>query len=458
MRKKLLLLSSLFSVCALTNCSIFSQHEHTFKEEWSVDALSHWHDASCEHTELSSNRGSHVDANEDGICDICEYQIGHEHTYSEDWSNNETHHWHAATCSHTDKKDDYGYHTFNSAGVCTECGYTPEQLHPVITKTTWKQGNNIGYITTNTWDDDFSYVISSNTDSIMESNIYLGFDENGNTISEGDVVEGNFVQSIGYTYENDLQTSKVYYRNGNIDAREVYEYNQDKKPLCNKYYNVEEDVETLWKKVDFEYSDTYWKEITLEYNDQGEVSDYTEHKWTIVMEGENRKEICQRCYEVNGEYSNIGYLVYNSLGQVVETQDKDYSGGETHLSYEYITYTEDGNLSTIINRHENDYGEKIVYTYDENSFMVKREIFGYNDNTSEYDILVGGYDYVTDSRGTIIGIDNYTIENNQKVSLVSIEYEIKYLPIEFKISYYDFLAETKGTYNSFEIELLAIIG
>ena len=36
----------------------------------------------------------------------------HTHTYSTEWSYNETHHWHAATCEHQDEKSDYAEHTF----------------------------------------------------------------------------------------------------------------------------------------------------------------------------------------------------------------------------------------------------------------------------------------------------------------------------------------------------------
>ena len=36
----------------------------------------------------------------------------HTHTFSDEWSHDETHHWHAATCEHTDEKSDYAEHTF----------------------------------------------------------------------------------------------------------------------------------------------------------------------------------------------------------------------------------------------------------------------------------------------------------------------------------------------------------
>ena len=47
---------------------------------------------------------------------------GHEHTYSEEWSSDETYHWHAATCEHTGEVSDKAEHTFSN-GVCTVCHY-----------------------------------------------------------------------------------------------------------------------------------------------------------------------------------------------------------------------------------------------------------------------------------------------------------------------------------------------
>ena len=47
----------------------------------------------------------------------------HEHTFSTDWSCNESCHWHDATCEHTDLVSGFGEHTFDENGKCTECKY-----------------------------------------------------------------------------------------------------------------------------------------------------------------------------------------------------------------------------------------------------------------------------------------------------------------------------------------------
>ena len=43
------------------------------------------------------------------------------HTYSLEWSSDKTHHWHAATCEHSDQVADRAEHTWDE-GVCSVCG------------------------------------------------------------------------------------------------------------------------------------------------------------------------------------------------------------------------------------------------------------------------------------------------------------------------------------------------
>lgn len=50
----------------------------------------------------------------------------HSHTFSEDWSTDDTNHWHAATCKHTDEKSDLGAHEYDATYKCTVCGYQHE--------------------------------------------------------------------------------------------------------------------------------------------------------------------------------------------------------------------------------------------------------------------------------------------------------------------------------------------
>ena len=96
--------------------------EHTYSDKWSTNSTKHWHAANCEHAELKSDLADHSDADENGKCDVCDYEVGHEHTYSDTWTNNDTHHWKNATCSHTDEKGELGTHAdTNSDGACDSC-------------------------------------------------------------------------------------------------------------------------------------------------------------------------------------------------------------------------------------------------------------------------------------------------------------------------------------------------
>lgn len=45
-----------------------------------------------------------------------------EHSYSDSWEYDRTHHWHKALCEHSEEKKDYEQHTFDK-GVCILCSY-----------------------------------------------------------------------------------------------------------------------------------------------------------------------------------------------------------------------------------------------------------------------------------------------------------------------------------------------
>lgn len=113
--------------------------DHTYSDAWASSFAEHWHRATCEHTDLKSGVASHIDSDEDGLCDVCSYEVGHTHTFTDFWSHDETHHWRAATCSHASAKTSLGehidtdsdgacdfcaihMHVVNGFGVCTACG------------------------------------------------------------------------------------------------------------------------------------------------------------------------------------------------------------------------------------------------------------------------------------------------------------------------------------------------
>lgn len=106
-------------------------HIHTFDTaSWSKDEHQHWHAATCRHTSLRIDLADHVleticfTIGEDDYditrCVICGYEVSrvkHEHTFSEEWDNDEHEHWHNATCIHIQEKANVESHRFNYALV-----------------------------------------------------------------------------------------------------------------------------------------------------------------------------------------------------------------------------------------------------------------------------------------------------------------------------------------------------
>ena len=133
MRKRILLLPLLTGF--LASCSPAQpEHTHTFDEtKWSQDSTQHWHAATCGH-DVKDAIGAHIDIDGNHYCDVCLYKMSdepvHEHTFSSMWSTNDIEHWHAATCGH-DVVSSKGTHAdTNNDGKCDVCNY--EMPSPVI--------------------------------------------------------------------------------------------------------------------------------------------------------------------------------------------------------------------------------------------------------------------------------------------------------------------------------------
>lgn len=61
---------------ALPACSSGNQvetaHTHTFSDQWTYDAISHWHEPTCDDISFKSNLEKHTFSN--GVCSVCGYQ------------------------------------------------------------------------------------------------------------------------------------------------------------------------------------------------------------------------------------------------------------------------------------------------------------------------------------------------------------------------------------------------
>ena len=134
-------------------------HTHTFASEWTSDETNHWHATTCGHTTEVSGKAEHsfgdwtvtkeateeAEGSRERTCTVCGYKateaiekLAHTHTFAEEWTSDETNHWHAATCEHTTEVSGKAEHSFgdyvsnNDATTeadgtktreCSVCGY-----------------------------------------------------------------------------------------------------------------------------------------------------------------------------------------------------------------------------------------------------------------------------------------------------------------------------------------------
>lgn len=74
MRNKILNFALVF--CLIIPCMFMLSacaHEHTFEETWSYNETHHWHASTCEHSDEVADMAEHVDDNHDDVCDVCKY-------------------------------------------------------------------------------------------------------------------------------------------------------------------------------------------------------------------------------------------------------------------------------------------------------------------------------------------------------------------------------------------------
>lgn len=132
-------LTLLCSIFALASCD-GDNHTHNYSNEWTKDASYHWQ--ACSGCEETRNKAEHdwdfgivtqqstetSEGSRTFTCNTCGHTKiesipmldTHEHTFSETWSSNETHHWYSATCEHITEKMNYAEHNWNSGVVTTE--------------------------------------------------------------------------------------------------------------------------------------------------------------------------------------------------------------------------------------------------------------------------------------------------------------------------------------------------
>lgn len=122
----LILLTTVLLVVCLASCDSL-KHEHVTADEWSQNEESHWKNVTCtwDWCKLDIVTEAHVDADENNVCDVCDYEIPtkHEHTY--DYVCNEDTHTKVYTCGCTSVKDEAAeeHQNFDADLFCDICGY-----------------------------------------------------------------------------------------------------------------------------------------------------------------------------------------------------------------------------------------------------------------------------------------------------------------------------------------------
>ena len=136
-----LLLCLVMVVCVIASCGEPEEvHSHTYSESWSSDAVGHWYQATCDCEDAPEQKFSHVDKNNDGACDICEYMMAcaEGHTYSEGWTVDCTNHWNAADCGHLVAGANVAEHVdTDNDGECDVCKYVINDIHVHYYDTAW---------------------------------------------------------------------------------------------------------------------------------------------------------------------------------------------------------------------------------------------------------------------------------------------------------------------------------
>lgn len=103
-------------------CDFGNMHRHTFDEtEWVSDESGHWYEATCEHSAKKGSFAVHTDEDEDFICDECDFVI-HEHTFADELTQGDGEHYYASTCGHDVKKDLAACADTDSDNECDTCG------------------------------------------------------------------------------------------------------------------------------------------------------------------------------------------------------------------------------------------------------------------------------------------------------------------------------------------------
>ena len=131
-------------VCGAERTDLIAPLEHAFSDTLTYDGTHHWYPCTRENCDAKKDTAAHVwdegtvtkeptctEAGERTYSCACgaartEPIAPTGHSYSEKWTYNETHHWHAATCGHTDEVSGKAPHEWDDGTVTKEPTCTEE--------------------------------------------------------------------------------------------------------------------------------------------------------------------------------------------------------------------------------------------------------------------------------------------------------------------------------------------
>ena len=266
---------------ACDTCSWNGGHEHEYSTEFSFDATDHWYAPSCGHNTAPKDKAAHVDENLDGLCEVCSYQYCTHEFDQNSWTGDETGHWHPASCGHPSiKPEEVLPHTLDVDGFCTACGYDSQHEH--------------------TYSDEWSYTA---TEHWYESTC-------GHPTKKKDLAPHTDEEN------NDGICDVCGYQFCNHTYSEVHSYDSEYhwyEPTCghsvepkDKEAHVDENGDILCDKCPWNYghehtfnTDTWvtdethhWHSSTCEHPDvKGDYEEHTDINWDFKC------DICQAPYE-----------------------------------------------------------------------------------------------------------------------------------------------------------------
>lgn len=271
----------------------------------------------------------------------------HEHTYSAEWTNDATNHWHASTCGHS-VVDGKEAHVFNNAYICTVCGYEDVSLHgtEIKTNTLTLENNNIsGKVPNN--QEVFSFIEEI---AVADGATFtVSTDINGSNVIRTKTVNLAIGDNTYYILVENGKNIKLY--NVSIRRRPVYTVTFDTAGGTEvQAQQVEEDslaTEPTTERLGYDFVGWSYDFSKLIVKDEIVVAtwDIITYKITYVLNGGENPSTNPSAYTVEdditlsaptktgytGAWSNDGRIAKGSTG------DKHFVASYTINQYNLIT-------------------------------------------------------------------------------------------------------------------------